>query len=51
MGNKLAGRGFESTSNYINVEKVRFCDIPNIFQVATSFEQIVYLSQEFISSI
>jgi len=47
VGNKIAGRGFESNSNYVNVEEVYFCNIPNIFVVAKSFEQIVQLSQEF----
>jgi len=43
MGNKFAGRGFESDSNYPNTE-IKFCDIPNIFGVKKAFEAIVDLS-------
>lgn len=40
MGNKLAGKGYESTSCYKNCE-IFFLDIHNIHKVRDSFNKVV----------
>ena len=41
QGNKVAGRGFEKKKYYENASECKFCDIPNIFGVKSSFDSIV----------